>query len=398
MGLYRYKVVDNGGKILKGKMGAPSPAQFKKNMEESNLSLISYSRSFSFVGLERIKPRILMDFCLHLKQFEEAGIPLKTSLESVSQTHTTPRLREVAQAIITDMERGNLFSKSLTQHPSIFDSVFVGLISVGEKTGSLPFVLQQLFEHLKWRDEIQAHTRKALQYPLLMAGVLLSAIFILLTTLVPELVGFVENFTKTLPFSTHVLIVLSTFAAHHLPFLTIGMGSVACALTLLFKLHPKGAYWKDHLLNGIPLIGPLRHKIALTRFCHTFAVMFENGIDILQALQTARQHMSSGKIRFGLEQVEQFIQEGVSLSEAFRRAKIFPPLVIQMIDIGEKTSSLHKMLFHVKEHFDTTLKRQVEHTIGLLEPLMILCFGSILIWIVCAIFLPLYDLFLITDY
>jgi len=398
MSLYRYKVAGKNGIIQQGMLEAPSPIELKAHIRERGLSLITYSTTPSFSFSRKVKPRILMNLCLHLEQFESAGIPLRENLEALYHLQTPSKLKTTLGEVIKDVEGGSVFSKALAKHSSIFDAVFIGLIAVGEKTGRFSFVLQQLFQHLKWVDEVHAQISKALRYPLIMAIVLLSLIIILMTILVPELVKFIETFAERVPLSTRFLICISTFLSNNLFFICFVFKMIFIVLIIFFKFHRKGPYWKERLLDALPLLGPLRRKVALARFCHIFAVMVESGIDIIQALQTARQYLQHGQMYHALEDTERYITEGLSLSNAFQKAGFFPPIVIQMVKIGEKTSSLQKTLFHVKDYFDTTLKRQVEHTIGLLEPLMILCLGSLMAWIIYSIFLPLYDTLSVLDY
>lgn len=398
MNLYRYKSVDRYGMIQKGTLRAPSPTELKNHLRRLELSLIAYSVKPSFIFSKKIKPRILMDLCLHLEQFENAGIPLRDNLEDLYHIQTVPRIKSALMEIIKDVEGGLLFSQALAKHPSVFDPVFVGLIATGEKTGHFSFVLQHLLQHLKWMDEVQSQTFKALRYPLIMAVVLCSVIMVLMTTLVPELVKFIEAFADNIPPSTHFLICISRSLSQNLLLCMMSSATFSLLSLCFFKLHPKGSFWKDRLLNAFPLIGPLRRKIELARFCHVFAVMFESGIDIIEALQTARKHLKSGQMCHALEEAEQFITEGESLSDAFKKVSFFPSIVIQMLKIGEKTSSLQKTILHMKDYFDTTLKRQVDHTIGLLEPFMILCIGCLMAWIIYSVFLPLYDTLSILDY
>ena len=384
--------------IQKGLLRAISPTDLKAHIREMELSLITYSIEISFLFSRKMKPRLLMDLCLHLEQFEKAGIPLRENLHDLHAIQTNSRLRAVLGEIIKDVEGGFLFSNAVAKHPFVFDPVFIGLLAAGEQTGRFSFVLQQLFQHLKWMDEIQAQIFKALRYPLIMASVLLSVIVILMTFLVPEMAKFMETFADNIPLSTLFLISLSNFLSKNIYLIFFISGVFLLLLICFFKLHGKGPYWKDRLLEGLPLIGSLRRKIGLARFCHTFAVMFESGIDVIQALQTARKSLEYGQMYQALEEAERFIKEGLSLSHAFQKIGFFPPIVIQMVKIGEKTSSLQKTLFHVKDYFDTTLKRQVDHMVGLLEPVMILCLGCLMAWIIYSIFLPLYDSLTVLDY
>lgn len=339
-----------------------------------------------------------MDLCLHLEQFENAGIPLKENLEDVYHIQTIPKLKRILGEVLKDVEGGSLLSNALAKHAAVFDPVFIGLMAAAEKTGRFSFFLQHLFRHLKWMDEVHAQTFKALRYPLMMAILLLSLMGFLMTFLVPELIKFMETLSGTLPLSTLIFITISRFLSDYIVFIfpTPLILSVLCIS--FFKFYSKGPYWKDRLLDTCPLIGPLRRKIALAHFCHIFAVMVESGIDILQALQTARMYLKQGQMAQALEDTERFIREGLSLSSAFQKTGFFPPIVIQMVRVGEKTSSLEKTLFHVKDYFDTSLKRQVDHVVGLMEPTLIVVLGCFMAWIIFAVFLPLYDTLSVLDY
>jgi len=398
MSFYRYKAVGKNGSILKGVLEASSPHELKTYMREKGLSLVTYSRKAPFLFSKKIRPPILMDFCLHLEQFEKAGIPLKQSLESLYQTQTSFKLKLILGETIKDVEGGTLLSKALAKHSSIFDPVFIGLIEVGEKTGTFSSVLQQLFQHLKWADEVKAQTLKTLSYPCIMAIVLISVIMILMTVLVPELSKFMDTFSGNKTFSTRLVIYLSNFLSKYAAWLFFSLGSLFFVLISFFNFHPNGSVWKGRLLDYLPFIGSLRYKIELTRFCHIFAVMFDSGVDIIQVLQTARKYLRNGKMYNALENVERFIKDGHSLSNAFQKVRFFPPLVIQMVKIGEQTNSLQQTLFYVKNYFDTMLKRQVDHILSLLEPMMILCLGTVMAWIIYSIFFPIYDVLLVLDY
>lgn len=392
MTLYRYKALGKEGTLHQGVLETSSTAALKEYLREADLSLIGYSRKFSLFSSRKVRPRILLDLCLHLEQFENAGIPLKESLDALSQTEQMPTLKAILGEVTRDLEGGLLFSKALAKHASVFDPVFIGLISVGEKTGRLAFVFQQLFHHFKWMDEVQAQTLKALRYPMIMAAVLLAVIIILMITFVPELIGFIEKFSGVLPLSSRILLTVSDFLATHFLSLFLSGGILFLSMRAFFKFHPSGPLWKDSLVERIPFIGSFRRKIALARFCHVFAILFDSGIDILQALQTGRKSLKYGIMTIALERAETFVREGISLSDSFKRVGVFPPFVIRMVKMGEETSSLQKTFLHVKDHFDTSLKRQVDHLVGLIEPLMILMLGLIMAGVIYAFFIPLYDI------
>ena len=398
MTLYRYKAIGKEGALQKGVLEAPSPSELKSHLRNLGVSLITYSVDISFLFSRNVKSRALMDLCLYLEQFENAGIPLKESLEELRQGRNTPKLQAILVEVIKDIECGLLFSKALTKHPKVFDSIFIGLIAVGEKTGNLSFAYHHLFQHLKWVDEVQSQTVKALRYPLIMALVLFAVVLVLMTVLVPELVKFIQSSSADLPLSTLILISISRFFRDYFLLIIVTSGIHIVLLMAFLKYHPRGPLWKDRLLSIFPLIGPLRKMISLARFCHVFAVLFGSGIDILQALQTARKSLKLGQMYEALERVETLVREGNSLSCAFQKVDVFPSMVVRMVRVGEQTSSLQKTLLHVKEYFDTTLKRHVDHMVGLTKPLMILSIGLVMAWVIYAVFLPLYDTLSTLDY
>ncbi len=391
MRIYRYKALGKEGALQKGILEASSPRELKTYLHHHSLSLITYSTSMSFRFPQKINQKHLIDFCLHLEQFENAGISLKESLEEICHVQSMLKLKSILTEVIRDVEHGLLFSNALAKHPTAFDSVFVGLVAAGEKTGQFSFAYAQLFQHLKWMEEIKAQTLKAIRYPLITASVLGGVIVTLMTVLVPELIKFIQTSTPALPVSTRLIVYISQFISEYIFYIIIFCGIMTTCSMFFFKCHPDGFMWKDRLLSHFPLIGPLRKKLCLARFCHIFAVLFGNGIDILCALQTARRSLQKGQIYEAIKTVEGLVSEGLSLSEAFRRVGIFSPMVIRMVKIGEQTSSLQKTLFHVKNYFDVLIKRQVDHMVGLIEPFMITSVGLVMAWIIHSIFLPLYD-------
>ena len=288
-------------------------------------------------------------------------------------------------------------STALEKYPQVFDSVFVGIIRVGEKTGHLSVAFRQLAHHLKWVDEVQAQVVKALRYPMIIVMLLCAVTYTLLTIMIPELVNFIKNTAVTLPFSTRLLMTISFWFSHYVVILILVGVSGLGLMTAVFKLHPKGVWWKSRIQASLPFVGALQAQLALVRFCHLFALLFGSGIDILQALQTARESLNPGKLPHALRCVEHLVREGHSLSSAFEKAEAFPPMVVRMIRIGEQTSALGENLLHVKEYVDTAFKRKVDHIVSLIEPATILVMGLFMGWIVYAIFLPLYDTLMILD-
>lgn len=398
MTLYKYKAIRKDGTLCKGSFVAQNVHEFKNHLHESGLSLISASKKINFMVPRKVKSQLLIELCFHLEQFELAGIPLLESLETFLKSQNSSKLKTMLTEIIEDVEGGLLFSEALEKHPSVFDPVFRSLIIVGEKTGELSLVLHQIYKHLKWKEKIQGQTIKAFRYPLIIALLLFALICILMATLVPELLVFIKNFGGELPTSTFFFISFSNFLSNHFNCILFTFVVTIPSLILFVRFHPKGLIWKDYFLDRLPILRGLYFKSNLTRFCHVFSVLFGNEVDILQALKIAKGPIKHRRLYLSLERVESLIKEGYLLSEAFQYVGIFPSILIRMVSIGEKTSSLQKTLLQVTNYFNTSLKRQVDHLLGLIEPFMVLSIGLALVGIIYSFILPLYNAFTILDY
>jgi len=398
MTIYRYKALTPGGLVVTGKLEAVSKQALSASLYDQGISLISFApvRRLSF--FERpIRLRSLRELCLHLEQCAKAGLPLKESVAEMAAIQDSPKLKTILEGVGRDLESGRSLSASLAKYPAVFDAVFVGVVRVGETTGQLALSFEQLGHHLKWVDEVQTQLIKALRYPLMMLILLGVVIYTLLSLVVPELVTFIQSTAVSLPFSTRLFIHLSEGLAAAfrviVPFLLGG----GLGVSILFKYHPKGADWKGRFQQKLPFLGSLQTQFSLVRFCHLFAILFGSGIDVLQSLQTAREGLSPGVLPHAVRRVEYLVREGSSLSSAFEQVAVFPPLVVRMIRMGERTSALGQNLFHVKEYVDAVFKRRIDHLLSLLGPAMILVLGLLMGWIVYAIFLPLYDTLLLLD-
>lgn len=398
MTLYRYKAFDKEGIIHKGVIEASSLKTLRESLCTQSLSLVSHSRDLSFFFKGRPSPKVLMDICLHLEQFENAGIPLIESLEELQKTQSSQKLKSILEEVKTSVKAGCLLSEAFSRHPQFFDAVFIGMIAAGEKTGNLTLSYHQLSQYLKWLDEIQAQTLKAFRYPLIITAVFMAMLFILLVVLLPEIAKFMEMSSMPLPWSIKTLLSLSHFITNYGFLFSLLLLSLSFSLIGFLHIHPKGSYWKSHFLDHIPGLGHLRKTLDFTRFSHIFALTYSSGINILYALETTRNTLKPGRLHEAIKLLEVDIREGLSLSMALQKTNLFPSFMIRMIQIGEKTSSLETSLHYIKDSFDTTLKRRVDHFIGLIEPTMFIFIGLILAWTVSSIFLPLYETLSTLDY
>lgn len=392
MSLYAYKAMDMNGRLIFGQMDAINAIDLEMRLKRMDLDLINSDpvkqRGF---GGPKITRRELIAFCFHLEQLSRAGVPIIESLADLRDSLDNPRFREVLADLIESVEGGKTLSQSLSVHPKVFDSVFVSLIRAGEETGNLPDVLHNLTESLKWQDELAAQTKKLVMYPAFMGTVVVGVTLFMMLYLVPKMVGFIKNMGQELPFHTKLLIGTSNF---FVDFWYVVIGTPVLVAGFVFfavKTNPLARHRFDAVKLSFPWIGEIQKKIILSRFAGVFSMMYASGISVLDSIRTTQGIVGNSVIKSGLEQVEQMIGDGQSITVAFQNVGMFPPLVIRMLRVGENTGSLDTALANVSYFYSRDVKESIARVQAMIEPAMTMVVGVILGWVMLSVLGPIYD-------
>jgi len=297
----------------------------------------------------------------------------------------------VVASLIEAIEGGQTLSQAMDGHRSVFDAVFVSLIRAGETTGRLPEVLNSLNESLKWEDELASQTKKMIAYPAFVGVIVLAASFFLMVYMVPQLKMFVKNMGQVLPTQTVVLFFISDLMVDYWYVLLLLPALLALGLRVLLHSNPLARFRFDGVKLGLPFVGNILRKIALSRFANTFALLYASGIPILESIRTTQDVVGNLVIRRGLERVEQLIGEGQNVTAAFHATGFFPPLVIRMLRVGENTGALDDALMNVSYFYNRDVKESVARMQQLIEPMLTVVMGALLGWIMLSVLGPVYD-------
>jgi type IV pilus assembly protein PilC len=392
MSLYAYKAMDNGGRMVFGRMDAINPVDLEMRLKRMDLDLIDGDpvQQGGFGG-KRISRRELISFCFHLEQLARAGVPIIESLADLRDSLENPRFREVLADLIESVEGGRTLSQALATHPKVFDGVFVSLIKAGEDSGNLPNVLHNLSESLKWQDELAAQTKKLVMYPAFLGVVVVLVTLFMMLYLVPKMVGFIRGMGQELPIHTKILIATSNFFVDYW-FVVIGL-PIVLATTAFALVHgnPKARQRFDAAKLALPWVGEILRKIILSRFAGTFAMMYASGISVIDSIRTTQGIVGNSVIRDGLEQVEGMISDGQNITVAFQNVGLFPPLVIRMLRVGENTGSLDTALTNVSYFYNRDVRESIARVQAMIEPAMTMVVGIILGWVMLSVLGPIYD-------
>ena len=396
MPAFKYKAVDKTGRQSRGELDAANEIDLELRLRQMDLDLITFREieksSGGFGSGGSITRRDLITFCLDMEQITRSGIPLIEGIRDLRDAIDSPRFREVLTALVEDMEGGRVLSQTMSQHPNVFDPVFVGLVRAGEQAGRLTEVFENLGSTLKWQDELAAQTKRLLMYPALVLLVVIGVVLFMLMYVVPQVVQLMKSMGIVLPLQTRVLIFVSNFVVDYWPFVFGVPIVVAVAAVLVMHQSPKAQYWWDYTKLHLPVIGPILQKIILSRFTNFFALMYRSGITILDAIKTSEDLVSNRVIADGLLRAGQQITAGGSLTETFRNLGIFPPLVIRMMRVGEATGALDTALLNVTYFYNRDVKDAIDKALAMLGPLLTIVLGGTLIVIMWSVLGPVYDI------
>src|SRR3954464_8232200 len=394
MPLFSYKAIDASGKNVLGRVEAVNLFDLEQRLARMGLDLITGAPSAQrsrLMGGRRIPRQDLINFCFHLEQLANAGVPVVEGLVDLRESVDNPRFREVVSGLVESIEGGRNLSQALGEFPEVFSKVFVSLVRSGEQTGKLAEVLKSLTETLKWEDELAAQTKKLMVYPAFVGGIVLLVTFFLMIYLVPQMAGFIRNMGQELPLQTRILIEVSAI------FVTYWWALLAAPFVLWFALkfaargNPAVEHAMDRYKISAPLIGPILRKIILSRFASSFAMMYSSGITVLDAIRGCEEIMANRPLEYALRTAGQQIAEGKNVTAAFQDIGLFPPLVIRMLRIGENTGGLDTALLNVSYFYNREVREAIGKLQALIEPALTVVLGLILGWVMLSVLGPVYD-------
>jgi type IV pilus assembly protein PilC len=392
---FEYKAVDKTGRPARGGLDAVNEADLELRLRRMGLDLITckaVTRKLSRLSAgRRITRQDLINFCFDIEQMSRSGIPMLDGLRDLRNSVDSPRFRDVLTVMIEDMEGGKVLSQCMTSHPDVFDKVFVSLVGAGEQTGRLPEVFQSLADSLKWQDELASQTRRLLIYPALVMLVVIAVVLFLLVYLVPQVTALLKTMGIALPFQTRLLIGASNLVLDWWPLLFGLPIVVGIVSTISISRNARMQYFWDRAKLRAPIVGAIMQKIILARFATFFALMYESGITVLDAMRTSEEIVGNRVIADGLMRAGQQVSAGASMTECFHNLGIFPPLVIRMLRVGESTGALDVALRNVNYFYTRDVRESVDKALKLLEPSITVMLGLVLALIMWSVLSPVYD-------
>jgi type IV pilus assembly protein PilC len=392
---YAYRALNDAGRQVRGKLTAANESDLYGQLQKLNLMLLD-SKLMKVGGLNNaivrgISAREKIQFFVHLEQLQAAGVPLLDSLTDVRDSTDVPRVRDMTATLLNDVSDGTPLSEAFQKHPKIFGELYSALIAVGEESGKLTESFRHLTKHVKWEDAIRQRVVKAVRYPAVVLVVITAMLMFMMGVVVPGIVEFLKSNGSTLPPVTVALIATSDFVVHSWWVILLTPIVIIAAVLGLNRSSEAVRFAMSCLALRLPVFGSLMTKLAISRFAHFFAVMFQSGVPILQCLETAQRVITNRCLEESLKTVRQQVQNGEPLSLAMRNSGQFPSLVCRMVKIGEDSGNLGGVMDNVTGFYDKDVDDAIDAMIGMIEPAMTVISGVIMGWIVVGVMGPIYD-------
>ena len=399
MGAFEYSALDAKGKNRKGVMEGDTARQVRQALREQGMTPLAVEEAHERARPGQKKVFIqrsisAMDLALITRQIAtllHSGMPLEEVLHAVGRQSEKPRIQKILLAVRSRIREGHSLSAGLADFPNVFPELYRKTVTAGEQSGYLDSVLERLADYTENRQEMQQKTVSALFYPAMLIVVSILIVTALLTYVVPQVVQVFDNVAKELPLATRFLIGSSDFLKHYGWIVLIVLIVMVAGFRALLRKPEFRMRW-DRFLLRLPLIGRAVRGINTARFSRTLSILTTSNVQILEALRIAGQVMGSLPMKQAVEQITIRVREGSSIHSAMEKSGYFPPMTVSLIASGESSGNLEKMLEQAAKIQEREMDTLISTLLNLLGPLLILFMGGIVLFIVMAILLPVFDL------
>lgn len=401
MAVYQYRVRDQkSGKILSSQVEADSMDQVRSMLRAKNLMVIDIQApktglqgdvNIPFLSNRPPGLKVITVFSRQLATLVNAGVPLVQGVNIMQRQTENKVFFEVLRKVKNDLETGLPFSEAIAKYPRIFDRFFVNLVRAGETSGQLDKVLDRVAYFQEKDLALRGKIKSAMTYPTIVFIFAIVITVLLLTTVVPQFGGILQQLGGQLPGITRFLMSISDFIMHRGLVLVAIIAVIVVAYRQYYKTD-KGRHVIDDIKLKLPVFGPLAKRSAIASFTRTFALLLQSGVNIIESLDITKSTINNIIIQDAIDNARNVVMVGEQMSGSFAASPVFPPMVISMISIGEETGSLDSMLDKVADFYDREVDEAVESLTAAIEPIMIVFLGAIVGTIVAGMFLPMFSI------
>jgi type IV pilus assembly protein PilC len=394
MPVFTYSARTISGELKRDQIDVPARDDVIAFLRAQKLIPVSVREKPKGVNLSfgaRLKSRDLVIMTRQFATMINAGLPLVQALDILVKQSSSPILQSSLESVLHDVESGNTLADALRQHPKVFSHLYVNMVAAGETGGILDTILLRLSVFLEKSEALARKVKGAMIYPAVIGFVAMTAIVVLLLFVIPTFQTMFESFDQQLPLPTRVVIAMSAFLQGYWWALAIGLAGVAWLFRRWISTS-SGRLLFDRIMLRLPVLGPLARKSAVARFTRTLGTLLSSGVSILDGLEITARTSGNRVIHDAIMNSRSSIAGGESISEPLKASGVFPPMVTQMINVGEETGDLDGMLSKVADFYDDEVDVAVESLLKAMEPLMIVILGTVVGGMIVAMYLPIFGI------
>ncbi len=398
MPTFEYKGINKTGKDVKGKLDADTVRAAQARLKKDGIFVTDIKSTDSNKGKKKTAASrgkaSTEDISMMTRQLAtllKANIPLVDTLSAVKDQIENPNLKEALTEIRNQVNEGKPLFKSMAKYPKFFSKIYIYMCEAGEKSGTLDSILMRLAEFAEAQDELNKKIKSAMLYPVIMLIFTFGMLIGLFVYVIPKITTIFEQADMKLPWYSEAIIGFSDILVNYWYIIIVVFGSIIF-LFRTWKKTDKGSRQWDKISLKLPVTGELARMVAVSRFTRTLSTLLNGGVPMLEALDIVKNVVNNYVLSSAIENARDNISEGETIAKPLQQSKQIPPLVIHMINIGEKTGELENMLSHVSDSYDFQVKTKISGLTSLLEPMLIVVMGVVIGIIVVAIMIPIFEM------
>lgn len=378
--------------IREAKLKLRSQGLFVSTIAEEAHGLVHPLRDITLKGiLGRVRMEDLAVTTRQLSTLVGASIPLVDALNALYEQTDSPPMKKTIAQVRDSVNEGLSFADALAQHKRVYPDLYVNMVRSGEVSGALDVVLLRLAEFLEGQHRLRSRVTAALLYPAVLLFISIMVLMYLLTAVVPKVVGMFESMNQVLPVPTRVLIAVSTFLSATW-WIFVVAAVVIAVLVSRWRKTEKGSLKFDQFRTGFPIYGSVYRKVSVARFARTLGTLLASGVPIIESLRIVKTVVQNRIMEIAIEDSIAEVMDGSSLAAPLKRSGVFPPILVHMISVGEKSGSLEEMLTKAAESYEGDVETTVAGLTSILEPIMIVIMGGIVGFVVISILMPMLEM------
>lgn len=393
MPAYAWKGKNRLGEVQEGVLVSDSRDAAAITLKRNGIEVMNVRMTAAEGGRSfgKVPPKALAIFTRQFSVMIDAGLPLVQCLEILGAQQDHKGFQRIIESVRDDVEKGSTLQTALSKHPKAFNDLYVNMVGAGESGGILDVILQRLSGYIEKAVKLTAKVKGAMTYPVAVITIAIAVVVIIMVKVIPVFSAMYDGLGAKLPYPTIICMAISSALINYSWLILIAIVLIVVGVRQYYKT-PTGHLQIDALLLKIPIIGDVLRKVAVARFCRTLGTLISSGVPILEGMDITARTAGNMVIQNAILKSKDAVEQGRNIATPLAETKVFPPMVVQMVGVGEATGALDAMLSKVADFYEDEVDNAVANLTSLMEPVMIALLGGIIGFIVIAMYMPIFNL------